>query len=1462
MDISAGVPSRVQMASTISGGEPGSWKELEQQRLQLQKRVEDNDRRTLELQNALNALNRRTLNQHEERRTRGAPTNPVTQVERKEAGETTSRAQQKESSAGVQISATPKEEGRAGESASPQDDVVTVYRLCQNCIRRLLQEERGQFQKLLQKQQTMFKELLREERETLLKLFDEERTQLMKEMKTAWENGQHQGVKIVFRRSEKSSVNNTDSDTDLSKDWFDEEEKKIIVEAERKLKALKERRYRKQEEGKIIEEEGKVMRQHIIEGENEEEVAAGRTEREKPKALVKDLEDIKQQEEIRTEELQEAVMEFVRRKTEQLDKNTESESDSNEEYVAEEEKQIILEAESKLKAEEARKEAEEREISEEKVKERTLDMAEELKSDTDSDAEESLFSEEDTNVLLHTLDEMDKTKKEDEGFRKITEEENEEVASECKDKEQPQVPIKDLEKRKHQEEIREEELKKAAMEFVRRKTQDTEDTESESDSDEDYFDEEEKLMMLEAERKLKAEEERKELEEREISEEKAERTLDMAEELKSDTDADSEEFLFGDEETDMILQSLGGLGEMDKTKNEDVEFRKITEEENKEVASECKDKEKPKALIQDLEDKQQQEEIRKEELRKAAMEFVKRKTEPADEYTESESDSDEDYFDDEEKQIILEAERKLKAIREISEEKIKERTFDMTEELKSDIDSDSEESLFGDEETDMILQSLDEMDKTKKEAVFKKITEEENEEVVSECKDEEQPQIPIKDLEKRKSGKETVNFTPVDIKRIEREEKDRDNSNNNNNNNKEESKTDENPKEQIQKVAMKFTEELNRDTSLDSEESLFSDEDTDILQTKKEDVGFRKISEEENEEVASECKDKEKPKVLIQDLEDKQQQEEIRKEELRKAAMEFVKRKTEPADEYTESESDSDEDYFDEEERQMILEVESKLKAEKERKEHKGRKVDEEKAKERMFVMAEELKSDTDADSESLFGDEETDMILQSLGGLGEMDKTKNEDVEFRKITEEGNKEVASECKDKEKPKALIQDLEVKQQQEVIRKEELRKAAMEFVRRKTEPADEYTESESDSDEDYFDEEERQMILEAESKLKAEKERKEHKERKIDEEKAKERTLDTSEELKSHTDSDSEESLFGDEDTDVILQSLKMDKTKKEDVGLRKITEEEIRKEELQKAAMEFVRRKTKPADEDTDSESDSDEDYFDEEEKLMIIEAERKLKAEEERKELEEREISEEKAERMLDMAEELKSDTDADSEEFLFSDEMDKTKKEDEFRKITVEENKQVASECKDKEKPKALIKDLEELNEEEEIRKEELRKVAMEFVRRKTEEADEDTESESDSDEDYFDEEEKLMVFEAESKLKAERESRQLKELEEKKMCLEKAKGKTVDMAKELRDQKVFMAMEGEKTVAIRAMCKEQECPETGFDSENDTGSDSEEFLFSDDDTDMILRSLDDMDKRKKDDSGFRKRGMEQTV
>ncbi|XP_063074520.1 trichohyalin-like [Engraulis encrasicolus] len=1336
MDISAGVPSRVQMASTISGGEPGSWKELEQQRLQLQKRGEDNDRRTLELQHALNALNRRTLNQQEERRTRepaqeerrtrGAPTNPVTQVERKEAGETTSRAQQKESSAGVQISATPKEEGRARESTSPQDDVVTVYRLCQNCISGLLQEERGQFQKLLQKQQTMFKELLREERETLLKLFDEERTQLMKEMKTAWEKGQHQGMKIVFRRSEKSSVNNTDSETDLSKDWFDEEENKIMVEAERKLKVLKERRYRKQEEGKINEEEGKVMRRHIIEGENEEEVAAGRTEREKPKALVKDLEDIKQQEEIRTEELQEAVMEFVRRKTEQLDKDTESESDSNEEYVAEEEKQIILEAESKLKAEEARKEQEEREISEEKVKERTLDMAEELKSNTDSDAEESLFSEEDTNVLLHTLDGMDKTKKEDVGFRKITEEENEEVASECKDKEQPQVPIKDLEKRKHQEEIREEELKKAAMEFVRRKTQ---DTESESDSDEDYFDEEEKLMILEAERKLKAEEEKKELEEREISEEKAKRTLDMAEELKSDTDADSEESLFGDEETDMILQSLGGLGEMDKTKNEN-EFRKITEEEYKEVASECKDKEKPNALIQDLEDKHQQEEIRKDKLRRAAIEFVKRKTEPADEYTESESDSDEDYFDEEERQIILEAESKLKAIKEISEEKIKERTLDMAEELKSDTDSDSEESLFGDEETDMILQSLDEMDKAKKEDVFRKITEEENEEMVSECKDEEQPQIPIKDLEERKPCKETVKFTPVDIKRIEREEKDRDNSsnnnnNNNNNNNKEESKTGENPKEQIQKAAMKFTEELNRETSLDSEESLFGD-DTDILQT------------------------------------------------------------------------------FD------------------------------------------------------------------------KMDKTKKEDIGFRKISEEENEEVASECKDKEKPKVLIQDLEDKQQQEEIRKEELRKAAMEFVKRKTEPADEYTESESDSDEDYFDEEERQMILEAESKLKAEKERKEHKERKIDEEKAKERTLDTAQELKSDTDSDSEESLFGDEDTDMILQSLKMDKTKKEDVGLRKITEEEIRKEELQKAAMEFVRRKTEPADEDTDSESDSDEDYFDEEEKLMILEAERKLKAEEERKELEEREISEGKAERMLDMAEELKSDTGADSEESLFSDEdtdmilqsldgldeMDKTKKEDEFRKITVEENKQVASECKDKEKPKALIKDLEELNQEEEIRKEELRKVAMEFVRRKTEEADEDTDSESDSDEDYFDEEEKLMVFEAERKLKAEKETRQLRELEEKKICMEKAKGKTVDMAKELRDQKVFMAMEGEKTVANRAMCKEQERPETGFDSESDTGSDSEEFLFSDDDTDMILRSLDDMDKRKKNDSGFRKRGMEQTV
>ncbi|XP_063052461.1 golgin subfamily A member 6-like protein 22 [Engraulis encrasicolus] len=1326
MDISAGVPSRVQaMASTTSGGEPGSWKELEQQRLQLQKRGEDNDRRMLELQNALSALNRRTLNQQEERRTRepaqqeerrtrGAPTNRVTQVERKEAGETTSRAQQKESGAGVQINATPKEEGKAGESASPQDDVVTVYRLCQNCIRRLLQEERGQFQKLLQKQQTMFKELLREERETLLKLFDEERTQLMKEMKKAWEKGQHQGVKIVFRRSEKSSVNNTDSETVLSKDWFDEEEKKIIVEAERKLKALKERRYRKQEEGKIIEEEGKMMRQDIIEGENEEDVAGGRTEREKPKPLVKDLEDIKQQEEIRTEELQEAVMEFVKRKTEQLDKDKESESDSNEEYVAKEEKQIILEAESKLKAEKERKELEEREISEDKVKEMTLDMAEVLKSDTDSDSEESLFSEEDTNVILQTPDEMDKIKKEDVGFTKITEEENEEVASECKHEEQPQVPIKDLEKRKHQEEIREEELKKVAMEFVRRKTQ---DTESESDSDEDYFDEEEKLMILEAERKLKAEEERKELEEREISEEKAERTLDMADELKSDTDTDSEESLFGDEETDMILQSLGGLGEMDRTKYEDVEFRKITEEENKEVASECKDKEKPKALIQDLEDKQQQEEVRKEELRKAAMEFVKRKTEPADEDTESESDSDEDYFDEEEKLMILDAERKLKAEeerkeleeREISEEKVKERTLDMAEVLKSDTDSDFEESLFGDEETDMILQSLDEMDKTKKEDVLRKITEEENEEVVSECKDEEQPQIPIKYLEERKPCKETVKFT--DIKRIEREEKERDNSNNSNNNNKEESKTVENPKDQIQKAVMEFTEELNRDTSSDSEESLFGDEDTDILQTfdkmdktKNEDVEFRKITEEENEEVASECKDKEKPKALIQDLEDKQQQEEVRKEELRKAAMEFVRRKTQDTED-TESESDSDEDYFDEEEKLMILEAEHKLKGEEERKKLEEREISEEKA-ERTLDMADELKSDTDTDSEEfLFGDEETDMILQSLGGLGEMDKTKYEDVEFRKITEEENKEVASECKDTEKPKALIPDLEDKQQQEEIRKEELRKAAMEFVKRKTEPADEDTEIENDSDEDYFDEEEKQMILEAESKLKVEKERKEHEERKIDEEKAKERTLDTAEELRSKT--DSEESLFGDEETDLILQSLK---TKKEDEGLRKITEEEIRKEEVRKAALEFVKRKTEPADEDTDSESDSDEDYFDEEEKLM----------------------------------------------------------------------------------------------------------------------------------------------VFEAESKLKAEKESRQLREPEEKKICMEKAKGKTLDMAKELREQKVFMAMEGEKTVANRAMCKEQECPES------DTGSD----LFSDEDTDMILRSLDDMDKRKKDDSGFRKRGVEQTV
>ncbi|XP_063074963.1 trichohyalin-like [Engraulis encrasicolus] len=250
--------------------------------------------------------------------------------------------------------------------------------------------------------------------------------------------------------------------------------------------------------------------------------------------------------------------------------------------------------------------------------------------------------------------------------------------------------------------------------------------------------------------------------------------------------------------------------------------------------------------------------LEKDELQKAAIAYVRSRMEQGSEDTESEIDSDEDYFDEEEKNMIREAERKLKAAKEkeqkeqneikIMQNKTKVRMLNMAEEMKeqremmamegerkdanravwrelekvqmkgnddkrqsllrleknfdsnSDTDLDSEESSFHDQKTymtDMILQKLEEMDNRKKEGVgVGKITEDENEEVVASdhvikekslalikdlkekphalIKDlKEKPHALIKHLKEKTHGEERFKFTPVDEKKIQREEHER-----------------------------------------------------------------------------------------------------------------------------------------------------------------------------------------------------------------------------------------------------------------------------------------------------------------------------------------------------------------------------------------------------------------------------------------------------------------------------------------------------------------------------------------------------------------------------------------------------------------------------------------------------------------------------------------------------------------
>ncbi|XP_063041447.1 trichohyalin-like [Engraulis encrasicolus] len=1085
----------------------------------------------------------------------------------------------------------------------------------------------------------------------------------------------------------------------------------------------------------------KPMEGEEKESKDNKEQMARCMEKEKLQSIIKHLEDKQQEEEIRKEELQKAAMAFVRRRTEDLNEDSESETDSDEDYFDEEEKQMIIEAERKLKEEKEREERQQEEwkISEKNTKQRMLDMAQDMEeqkvfmrkaanrvmwgeqerarkdnndekrqgllwpeidfdSESDSDSDESSFGDEDTDMILETLDNMDKRKEEKE------------------------------------REERELEERRINMEKSEMRTLDMAEE----------LEEQKVLMELEGERKdanraaCRGQETlRKE------GNDNLQRLLWPEKDFDSESDSGSEESSFGDEEIDMILETLDEMG---KSKKEDVGFKKITEEENEKVATEYNIKENPQLLLKDLEerqhceetvmfttaniktkereenerkdneeqmarrmekeklqsivkhleDKQQEEEIRKEELQKAAMAFVRRRTEDLNEDSESETDSDEDYFDEEEKQMmIIEAERKLKEEKEREERELEERrinmeksemrTLDMSEELEeqkvlmelegerkdanraacrvqetsrktgnnadnlqgllwpekdfdSESDSGSEESSFGDEETGMILETLDEMGKSKKEYVgFKKITEEENEKVATEVNIKENPQLLLKDLE-RQHCKETVMFTTANIKTMEREEKE------------------------------------GKDKEIkEKHQALFKN-----IEPAKE--MRQEVFEKENKEQMARCMEKEKLHAIIKHLEDKQQEEEIRKEELQKAAMAFVRRRTEELNEDTESDSDSDEDYFDEEEKQMVMEAERKLKAEKEREggELEERKISDEKAKKVMLGIIEGEKKE----------EEEKTVMHPGKNGEGEsktVDKEKHQDLcknmepakEMRQeVFETENKEQMARCMEKEKLHAIIKHLEDKQQEEEIRKEEIQKAAMAFVRRRTEDLNEDTES--DSDEDYFDEEEKQMV----KKLNAEKEREERELEEWEiiveetkrmlgivegEKKGEEKTVVHREGERKTVDKEKHQALFKNMENEVeirkAVEKKQMQKaamemqTEERELEARacmekenlhsiikhledKQQEEEIRKEELQKAAMAFVRRRTEDLNEDTDSETDSDEDYFDEEEKQMVMEAERKFKEEKEReeRELDEWKISEKNSkQRMLDMAQDMK---------------------------------------------------------------------------------------------------------------------------------------------------------------------------------------------------------------------------------